>query len=263
MSKLKQLFNIHYLDLPEVTQLSNNQAGVIIRGFQYYPIIAMLFITSEIIGLTLGPRLIYVFGLLLPGGIFFFPLTYFFLDVVTEVYGYKQARHLIWSNLLCQCVYGAMIYIALQMNVAPMLKNNHEFKVVLGNIPYMVIASLLATFSSYFVNAFVLAKLKILTKGRWYALRTIGSTAIAEAFFSIVWVLVFFHGSLPGVDKLWLILSQYVLKVSYEVLATPFTYIAAGFLKRKEGVDVYDYKTKFTVFSLEIDDRKQKLTERS
>jgi queuosine precursor transporter len=223
-------------------------------GYKYYSIIALLFIVAEIIGLTLGPRLIDVWGFLLPGGIFFFPLSYFLLDVVTEVYGYKQSRLLIWSNLFAQCAYGGMVYLALLFPPAAILKNSNEYMTVMGNVPYMVIASLLATFSSYFVNAIILAKLKILTKGRCYWIRTISSTAIAEAVFSVVWVMFFFHNILSIETKLWLIISQYILKVSYEILATPFTYLAAGFLKKHDGVDRYDYHTKFKVFSLELYD---------
>lgn len=224
------------------------------KGYKYFSIIALLFIVAEIIGLTLGPRLINVRGLLLPGGIFFFPLTYFFLDIVTEVYGYKQTRHLIWSNLFAQCAYGLMVYLALLFPAAAVLKDSSAYITVMGNVPHMVAASLLATFSSYFVNAAVLAKLKIFTQGRNYWIRAISSTAIAEVVFSIVWVVVFFHNTLSIKTKLWLIISQYILKVSYEILATPFTYLIAGFLKKHDGVDRYDYNTRFKIFSLELYD---------
>ncbi len=222
------------------------------QGFKFYPIIAMLFIASEIIGLTLGPRLINEFGLLLPGGILFFPLTYFFIDVVAEVYGYKQTRHLIWSNIFTQIFYGLMVYVSLAIPSAKIIENPENYNLVLGHIPHMVVASILATSSSYFINAILLARLKILTKGRYFGLRSISSTAIAEAAFSIIWVIVFFHGKLPAEDQVWLILSQYFLKVGYEVCATPLTYLAAGFLKKKEGIDIYDYRTRFSIFSLEL-----------
>jgi queuosine precursor transporter len=185
------------------------------------------------------------------GGTFLFPLTYIFGDVLTEVYGYARSRRVIWfgmgSSLISSLIFGAITLLPTD----PSSPTKGAFESVLGFVPQIVLASLAAFFVGEFLNAFVLAKLKVATQGRWLWTRTIGSTLIGQAADTLIFTLLAFGFgpyALPR-DVLWqVIVFNYVYKVALEVVLTPVTYWVVGFLKRAEGVDVFDTKTDFNPF---------------
>ena len=187
------------------------------------------------------------------GGTFLFPLTYIFGDVLTEVYGYARSRRVIWfgmgSSLVSSLIFGAVTLLPTD----PSSPTKGAFEAVLGFVPQIVLASLAAFFVGEFLNAFVLAKLKVATQGRWLWTRTIGSTLIGQAADTLIFTLLAFGFgpyALPQ-NVLWQVIAfNYVYKVVLEVVLTPVTYWVVGFLKRAEGVDVLDTKTDFNPFKL-------------
>jgi queuosine precursor transporter len=187
------------------------------------------------------------------GGTFLFPLTYIFGDVLTEVYGYARSRRVIWfgmgSSLISSLIFGLVTLLPTD----PSSPTKGAFESVLGFVPQIVLASLAAFFVGEFLNAFVLAKLKVATQGRWLWTRTIGSTLIGQAADTLLFTLLAFGfgpSALPR-DVLWQVIAfNYVYKVALEVVLTPVTYWVVGFLKRAEGMDVFDTNTDFNPFKL-------------
>jgi queuosine precursor transporter len=187
------------------------------------------------------------------GGTFLFPLTYIFGDVLTEVYGYARSRRVIWfgmgSSLISSLIFGLVTLLPTD----PSSPTKGAFESVLGFVPQIVLASLAAFFVGEFLNAFVLAKLKVATQGRWLWTRTIGSTLIGQAADTLIFTLLAFGfgpSALPR-DVLWQVIAfNYVYKVALEVVLTPVTYWVVGFLKRAEGMDVFDTNTDFNPFKL-------------
>ena len=187
------------------------------------------------------------------GGTFLFPLTYVFGDVLTEVYGYARSRRAIWTGLASAALAALVLGLVSLLPTEPSSPTRGAFETVLGLVPQIVGASLVAFFVGEFLNAFVLARLKVATGGRWLWTRTIGSTLVGQAADTLVFsFLAFGWGplALPS-DVLWgLILFNYAYKVGLEVLLTPVTYAAVGFLKRSERLDVFDRDTDFNPFRL-------------
>jgi queuosine precursor transporter len=187
------------------------------------------------------------------GGTFLFPITYIFGDVLTEVYGYKNARRVIWFGL------GASLFSSLVFALVGVLPTDPSsftkgaFETVLGFVPQIVLASLCAFFVGEFLNSFVLAKMKVVSRGKFFAARAIGSTLIGQAADTLIFTFLAFgigQGALPT-SVLWsIILTNYLYKVGLEVALTPVTYAVVRFLKRAEGVDTYDTSTNFNPFAL-------------
>ena len=184
------------------------------------------------------------------GGTILFPLTYIFGDVLTEVYGYARSRRVIWFGLAMNLLATLVFAFVAGLPTDPSSPTKGAFETVLGLVPRIVLASTVAFFLGEFLNSFVLAKLKLLTRGRWLWTRTIGSTLIGQGADTLAFSLIAFLGLLPN-DVLWsLILFNYVYKVGIEVVLTPLTYAVVRFLKRAEGVDHYDRATDFNPFRL-------------
>jgi queuosine precursor transporter len=183
------------------------------------------------------------------GGNLLFPFTYIFGDVFTEVYGYAGSRRAIWLGFFASILMAIVCAMIVALPPAPEFHEQRAYEVVLGVVPRMVAASLIAYLCGEFVNSFVLAKMKILTKGRHLWTRTIGSTVAGQFVDSVIFMLVAFSGvQRPGV--IWeLIYSGYLFKVTYEAAMTPLTYWIVNRLKHAEGVDVYDVKTNFSPFA--------------
>jgi uncharacterized integral membrane protein (TIGR00697 family) len=211
----------------------------------WFVVIASVFVTCLITANIIAVKIILLFGFLVPAGIIIFPLSYLFGDVLTEVYGYGAARRVIWLGFACNLLTVIAIYIAGLATPAPFWQGQAAYSAILGFTPRLLLASFIAYLVGEFTNSFVLAKLKIATKGRWLWTRTIGSTLIGEGFDTLIFITVAFWGIIPSSMLLTTILTQWVFKVAYEVVATPFTYLIVGFLKRKEGMDTYDYRTNF------------------
>ena len=188
-------------------------------------------------------------------GILFFPIAYFFGDILTEVYGYAYDRRAVWTGFAALAFAAIMAQIVIALPVAPgsyMANYQQGMETVFGNSWRIALASMIAFWSGSFVNSYTLAKMKILTRGRFLWMRTIGSTATGELVDSSLFYMVAFYGLWPLNEILAVAVSQYLLKTAWEVLATPLTYWVIGFLKRKENQDHYDTDTNFTPFKLKV-----------
>ena len=188
-------------------------------------------------------------------GILFFPISYFFGDILTEVYGYAYDRRAVWAGFAALAFAAIMAQIVIALPVAPgeyMAQYQKGMVSVFGNSWRIALASMLAFWCGSFVNSYVLAKLKIWTQGRFLWVRTIGSTAFGELVDSSLFYVLAFYGIWPIQELIQVALVQYILKTSWEVLATPLTYWVVGALKRKENVDHYDIHTNFTPFRVKV-----------
>ncbi len=211
---------------------------------------AALFVTCLLTANTIATKLITVGGAVLPAAIVIFPLSYVLGDVLTEVWGYGAARRVIWLGFGCNTVMVAAIWVGGTIPAAPFWKGQSAYAEILGQTPRILAASFLAYLAGEFANAFVLAKLKIATSGRWLWMRTVGSTLVGQALDTVVFVTLAFHGAVPGGVLIWMIVAQWTAKVVYEAAATPLTYVAVGYLKSSERVDAYDYETDFNPIRL-------------
>jgi uncharacterized integral membrane protein (TIGR00697 family) len=186
-----------------------------------------------------------VFGLVLPAAIIIFPLSYIIGDILTEVYGYQQARRVIWLGFACNLIAVVAIWVGGLLPAAPVFEAQAAYERILGSTPRFLLASFLAYLAGEFANSFVLAKMKVNTKGRWLWARTIGSTLIGQGIDTVIVLGIGFVGVLPLQVLGIMILSHWLLKTVYEVLATPLTYLVVGYLKREEGLDAYDSGVSF------------------
>src|SRR5256886_14689102 len=198
----------------------------------WFVVIASLFVTCLITANIIAVKLISPFGFLVPAGIIVFPLSYLFGDVLTEVYGYEAARRVIWLGFACNLLAVIAFYLGGLAPAAPIWHQQAAYDAILGFTPRLLLASFTAYMVGEFINAFVLARLKIATKGRWLWTRTIGSTLIGEGLDTLIFISIAFWGIIPTQFILIAILTQWIFKVVYEVIATPFTYWVVGFLKR-------------------------------
>ncbi len=211
----------------------------------WFVVISSLFVTCLITANIIAVKLILLFGFLVPAGVLVFPLSYLFGDVLTEVYGYGAARNVIWLGFLCNLLAVIAIILGGLATPAPIWHQQDAYNSILGFTPRLLLASFIAYLMGEFVNSFILARLKIATQGRWLWMRTIGSTLIGEGLDTLIFISVAFWGIIPPSLLFSAILTQWVFKVLYEVIATPFTYLVVGFLKRRENLDTYDYRTDF------------------
>lgn len=219
----------------------------------WYVTIAGLFVSCLIVANIIAVKPLHLpFGLATPAGILIFPLSYLFGDVLTEVYGYALARRVIWLGFACNLLAVGAIELAGTLPGAAAAGwtgvSQAAYTSILGVTPVLLFASFCAYLFGEFLNSFVLAKLKIATNGRWLWTRTIGSTLVGEGVDSIMFISIVFGIALhvPAAEVVTLILTQWVLKVLYEVIATPFTYAVVFYLKRREGIDPFDTRTDFS-----------------
>lgn len=215
-----------------------------------YTLITALFAAVLIISNVASTKIASFWGLTLDGGTILFPISYIFGDILTEVYGYAGSRRVIWIGFACTLLSSAIFIIVGALPAAPGWGGQDAYMAILGLTPRIVAGSLLAYLVGEFSNSFVLAKLKIMTEGKWLWTRTIGSTVVGELLDSAIFVFVAFTGVLSGDLIVPLIISNYLFKVAVEVLFTPLTYAIVRFLKKRDGIDVYDRNTNFTPFSL-------------
>ena len=211
----------------------------------WFVFIVAIFITCLITANIAAVKLVEIFGFVLPAGTIIFPISYIFGDVLTEVYGYRQARRVIWLGFLCNFIVVVALWIGQVLPPASFWDGQKAYERILGYTPRLLVASFLAYLVGEFANSFVLAKMKIATKGRWLWTRTIGSTVVGEGLDSLVFMTLAFVGTIPIAALLLAILTQWLVKSFYEAAVTPLTYIVVNFLKRKEGLDLFDYDTKF------------------
>lgn len=222
------------------------------KQFKYYDIILGLFVAVLLISNVASSKVLDLGPFTFDGGTILFPISYIFGDILTEVYGYKRSRRVIWTGFFCAFLMSAVFMIVGKLPPAADWGNQEAYDKILGLTPRIVLASLIAYFSGEFSNAYTLAKMKIFTKGRWLWSRTIGSTIIGEGIDTVLFVMIAFYGILPGDLILTIMVSNYIFKVGFETLCTPLTYTVVGFLKSKEGVDTYDRDTNFNPFKLRV-----------
>jgi uncharacterized integral membrane protein (TIGR00697 family) len=226
--------------------------------YRYYEFVMVAFVVILVCSNLIGPAKISQVDLPLLGvitfgaGVLFFPISYVFGDILTEVYGYARSRRVIWAGFAGLAFASFMAWVVVSLPPAPFWNNQAAYETAFGMAWRISLASMIAYFCGEFVNAFVLAKMKILTQGRWLWSRTIGSTIFGEGVDSLLFYPLAFYGTgiIPD-DKLpTVMLAQFVAKVAVEVLFTPLTYLVVGWLKRAEQEDYYDRDTRFTPFSL-------------
>ncbi|MFN8405217.1 MAG: queuosine precursor transporter [Anaerolineales bacterium] len=224
------------------------------KNYRWLPFVTAVFVTTLIVSNIIAVKLVNLFGLFVPAAVILFPVAYIFGDVLTEVYGYARARRVIWTGFFCNLIAVIAIWISGQLPTAPFWgligfatpeDAQQAYQAVLGLTPRLLAASFAGYLVGEFLNSLVLAKLKVRTAGRFLWLRTILSTIIGEGADSAIFLTVAFSGIIPASGLAQAILSQWSVKVIYETLATPLTYIVVNALKKAEGEDYFDSKTDF------------------
>lgn len=215
---------------------------------KYFVLTAALFVTCLLTANVMAVKLITVAGYILPAAVLIFPVSYIVGDVLTEVYGYRQARQVIWLGFFCNLTAVAAFWLGGLLPAAGFWDGQEAYERILGATPRLLMASFSAYLVGEFSNAFVLAKMKIATKGRCLWARTIASTIVGQGLDSLVFITLAFAGTIPLSGLMQAIATQWLVKSAYEALATPLTYKVVNFLKHKEGADVYDHETRFNPF---------------
>jgi queuosine precursor transporter len=233
---------------PSSERLNSHRPQGDIKQPKYFDLIGMAFIAVLLISTIAAQKLFVIGPLVLPAGILLFPLAYIFGDVLTEVYGYSRSRRIVWMGFAMSLLAAIFFTLAVALPPAPGWPMQESFAAVLGFVPRVVFASLVAYLCGEFINAYVLAKLKLRTQGKHLWLRTIGSTLLGEGVDTAIFMTIAFAAVLPTPVLLSAIVSSYLVKVSYEIAATPITYAVVNALKRAEGIDHYDVDTNFNPF---------------
>jgi uncharacterized integral membrane protein (TIGR00697 family) len=220
------------------------------KNYKYLGAISVFFVSVLLISNVASTKIVDFKWFTFDGGTLLFPLSYIFGDILTEVYGYKRSRSVIWLGFFMTLLMSVIFIIVGKLPAAGGWNNQAAYDAILGLTPRIVCASLIAYFFGEFSNSFVLAKMKIFTNGRWLWTRTIGSTVVGELVDSAIFIMIAFFGILPNSLLLTLIISNYVFKTGVEILFTPVTYKIVGFLKKREQEDYYDKDTNFNPFVL-------------
>lgn len=224
------------------------------RSFRYYDLITVVFVTVLLCSNLIGPgKAAALGGYSFGAGILFFPISYLFGDILTEVYGYARARRVVWMGFGALAFASLMSWVVLALPPAPGWEGQEALVAVFSQTPRIVMASLAAFWVGELVNSYALARMKLATEGRWLFSRTIGSTLVGAAVDSAIFYPVAFLGVWNTPLVIQVMISNYLLKVVWEIVATPFTYWVVGALKRAEGVDYFDRDTDFTPFKLAAD----------
>jgi uncharacterized integral membrane protein (TIGR00697 family) len=218
-----------------------------LETFKYLEGLIQTFVVVLLISNLVAAKLVPIGPLRVSAAQMLFPITYIFGDIFTEVYGYGASRKAIWRGFYSSILMAAIGLFAIWLPPAPEWHNQQAFETIFGVVPRIVAGSLLAFWLGEFANSYTLARLKLLTKGKYLWTRTVGSTVVGQAVDTVVVVSFIYYDQPIGII-LNVIFSGYVFKVVYEVLATPITYAVVNFLKRKEGVDTFDESTNFSPF---------------
>jgi uncharacterized integral membrane protein (TIGR00697 family) len=223
------------------------------RQYRYYDLLMAAFVTVLLCSNLIGAaKVATLWGFTFGAGVLFFPISYIFGDILTEVYGYARSRRVVWAGFVGMTFASIMSAVVLAFPPAQGWPHQAALETVFGATPRITVASLVAFFCGEFCNSFVLAKMKIWTSGRFLWMRTIGSTIVGEGVDSLIFYPLAFWGLWETDLVLKVMVSNYALKVLWEVVNTPITYRVVAFLKRAENEDYYDRKTNFTPFSIEV-----------
>lgn len=209
-------------------------------------IITAVFITCLITANIIAVKVISPGPFILPAAIFVFPLSYIFGDVLTEVYGYRLARRVIWLGFACNLIFVFFAWVGQIFPPADFWQAQGAYESILGFAPRLLAASICGYLVGEFANSFILAKMKILTQGRWLWSRTISSTVVGQGLDTAIFITLAYVGT--GAPVPIMILHHWLVKTAIEVVLTPATYAVVNYLKRKESIDAYDYETKFSPF---------------
>jgi hypothetical protein len=234
--------------LAPTTQASSKSRG---RSYRYYDLVMAAFVTVLICSNLIGAsKICTVKGFTFGAGVLFFPISYVFGDVLTEVYGYARSRRVVWAGFGALAFMTFMCWFVVNLPPADGWTGQAAYETVFGGTWRIVGASLIAYFAGELSNSYTLAKMKIWTQGRFLFARTIGSTIVGEAVDSLIFYPLAFYGLWPTHLVITVLITNYMVKVGWEVVMTPVTYKVVNFLKRAEQEDYYDYDTDFTPFSL-------------
>jgi queuosine precursor transporter len=225
------------------------------RAYRYLDISSVLFVVVLLVSNVAAAKALRLSGWLgldIDGGTLLFPISYIFGDILVEVYGYARSRRVIWLGFASNALAALVFSLVVALPPSPDWHLQEAFAAVLGQTPRIVLASLVAFWFGEFSNSYIMAKMKILTRGRWLWTRTVGSTIVGEGLDSLLFQVIAFGGVWPLALVLRVSLWNYILKVAYEVLATPVTYAVVRALKRAEQEDFYDRDTDFNPFRLSV-----------
>ncbi|WP_017669666.1 queuosine precursor transporter [Blastomonas sp. AAP53] len=225
--------------------------------FRYYDFVMAAFVTVLLLSNVLGaakPTFITIGGeqWVYGAGILFFPLGYVIGDVLTEIYGYARARRVIWAGFGALLFMAFMSWVVVSLPPADGWDGQGAYESVFGQVPRIVFASIVAFWAGEFVNSYVMARMKVWTKGKMLWTRTIGSTIVGQGVDSLIFYPLAFYGEWETSQVITVMITNWLLKVSWEVVLTPVTYAVVGWLKRREGVEVFDTATDFTPFSTRV-----------
>lgn len=223
------------------------------RNYRYLDFVSAAFVAVLLCANLIGvSKVVMIGGTAFTAGNLFFPMSYLFGDILTEVYGYKRSRRVVWTGLIALLFASFMSWVVIVLPPAPFFKDQAAVETIFGSTPRIALASILAYVIGEFINSVVLAKMKIMTEGKHLWMRTIGSTIAGEAIDTLLFFPLAFYGVWDDAMLTGVMLTNYAIKVSWETLATPVTYKVVGWLKRAESEDYFDRGTKFTPFSLDV-----------
>lgn len=228
--------------------MQNDPNAEIFHKSKYFIYIAISFVVVLILSNITAGKIAKFGPLFLSGATIVFPISFIFGDILTEVYGYKASRRIIWSGFASLVFMSFILWLVQILPPAPFWQNQNAYETILGSVPRIVVASITAYFLGEFSNSFVLSRMKVWMKGKYLWMRTIGSTIVGEGVDSIVFATIAFYGTMPLQALATLILSIYIFKVLYEILATPLVYLIVNKLKKAEGIDVYDKGISYNPF---------------
>jgi hypothetical protein len=220
------------------------------KPYRHLTTVTALFVAVLLISNVASSKMVQVGPFSFDGGTLLFPLSYIFGDILTEVYGYRRSRSVIWLGFISALLMSLTFIVVGKLPAAGGWDGQAAYDQILGLTPRIVVASLLAYFAGEFSNSYVLAKMKVWAGGRWLFARIIGSTVVGEGVDTLLFVIIAFAGVLPTSLLAAVIVSNYVFKTLVEVVATPLTYKAVAYLKRTEHEDYYDCDTDFNPFAL-------------
>ena len=237
--------------------MNENELSVVeassVRQFRAFDVVMAAFVAILLLSNLIGAaKLATLGGFTFGAGILFFPIGYVIGDVLTEVYGYAHARRCIWVGFSALLFMAFMSWVVVSLPPAAGWSGQEAYESVFGQVPRIVLASIVAFWAGEFVNSFVLARMKIMTHGKYLWTRTIGSTVFGQAVDSVIFYPLAFLGVWSTSQVLTVMLTNWALKVSWEAVLTPVTYAVVGWLKRHEGVDIFDRNTDFTPFKTAV-----------
>jgi uncharacterized integral membrane protein (TIGR00697 family) len=216
----------------------------------WFVLVVAVFVTTLITANIIAVKLLALGPFVIDAGTIVFPVSYIVGDVLTEVYGFRRARRVIWLGFLCNLLAVTAIVIGGALPAADFWQDQAAYDTILGYSPRLLVASFVAYLFGEFSNSYVLARLKVITKGRWLWTRTISSTIVGQGIDSVIFMIIAFAGTMSSGDLLTTIVTLWLFKVAYEALATPLTYLVVNHIKKQEGVDVYDTDISFNPLSL-------------